>query len=51
MAKIEIGFGTIICYVTFAMFVRVKCSWVNIDVGIKFLQSYLVPACLKQFGK
>ena len=44
--KVQIGFGTVFSYITFAMLVRVKRAGVNIDIGVEFLNGYSVTSCL-----
>jgi hypothetical protein len=51
VAEVEIGFSSVVGYIAFAMFIRVECPGVDIDVRIKFLDGYRIAACLKQLGQ
>ena len=37
MTKVQIGFGTIVGNITFPMLIRIKGSWIYVDVGVQFL--------------
>ena len=37
MSEIQIGLSAIVCHIALPMLVGVERSWVNIDIGIKFL--------------
>ena len=37
MAKVQIGLCAIVRDIALAMFVRIQCSWIHIDVRIEFL--------------
>ena len=49
MAQIEVGFVAIHGNVAFAVFIRVQCTRVDVDVRVKLLDGYLVTSCLQQF--
>ena len=42
-----IGFCSVICNVTFSVFIRVKGSWIHIDIRIKFLNCGAISSCLQ----
>ena len=37
MPKVKVCFRSILSYVAFSVFVRIQGPWVNIKVGVKFL--------------
>lgn len=49
MTQVEIGFMTIHGYIAFAVFIRVQCTRVDVDIRVKLLDGYLVTSCLQQF--
>ena len=46
MSEVEVCFVTIVGDIAFAMFVGVERPWVDIDVGVKFLDGDAVATCL-----
>ena len=40
MSEVQVRLCTVIRHIALAMLVRVQCSRVNVDVGIKFLNGY-----------
>src|SRR5690606_34582233 len=40
MAKVEVGLCTVFRNVAFAVFIRIECAWINVDVGVEFLDGY-----------
>jgi hypothetical protein len=51
MTQIQIRLCPVLRYITFSMFVRIQCSRIHIDIGVKLLDSDLESSGLKQFGK
>ena len=37
MSEVQIGLSAIVCHIALPMLVWIERSWVNIDIGIKFL--------------
>src|SRR5688572_17891215 len=48
MTEVEIGFGAVVGDVAFAVLVGVERTRIDIDVRIKFLNSYFEPSGLQQ---
>ena len=38
--QVEVGFVAVDCHVAFSVFIGVECAWVNVDVGVEFLDCY-----------
>jgi len=51
MPEIEVCFGTVFCYITLPVFIRIERAGVNIDVGIKFLDGHFQTSGLKEFSQ
>jgi len=51
MAQVKIGFGTVFGYIAFTMFVGVKCSGIDVDIGVELLDRNAVSARLEKFGQ
>ena len=51
MAEVKISFCAIICNKTFSVFIRIKCSRINIDIRVEFLNGNRMPACLKELAE
>ena len=50
VAKVKVGFLTIVCHVAFAVLVGVERARVNVDVGVELLDGDIVTTCLKKFA-
>src|SRR5690606_36123377 len=50
MAKVEVRLCTVFSNVAFAVFIGIERAWVDVDVGVKFLDGYPIAPCLEQFG-
>ena len=48
VSQVQIGLKTISCHIAFAMLIGVQRTWVDVDVGVEFLNSHFVAACLQQ---
>ena len=46
MSEIEVRFVTIVGDIAFAVFVGVQRPWVDIDIGVEFLDGDAVATCL-----
>ena len=49
VTKVKVGFHTVHGNITLTMFIRVKSSRVDVDVGVELLNGNVVPPCLQQF--
>ena len=50
VAKVEVGFHAVGRHIAFAVFVRVQRAWVDVDVGVEFLNGDIVAPSLEQFS-
>ena len=50
MTQVQIRFASVIRYVAFAVFIRIKRSRIDIDIGIELLNRYFVATCLEQLA-
>ena len=50
VSQVQIGLETILRHVALAVLVRIQRTWVDVDVGVEFLDGYLVATCLQQFS-
>src|SRR4051794_16675799 len=50
MPKVEVGFSTIFSNITFAMFTRVECTGIDIEVRVALLQVYREATGLEEVG-
>ena len=50
VSQVQIGLETILRHVALAVLVGVQRTWVDVDVGVKLLDGYLVAASLQQFS-
>ena len=48
MAKIQVGFRAIVGYENLSVLVGIHRAWVNVDIGIKLLDSHIQPAIFQQ---
>ena len=51
MPQVEVGFCSIVSYITFPMFVWIERARIDIDVGIKFLDCNRKPSGLQQLAQ
>ncbi len=49
VAEVKVGFGPVLGYIAFTMFVWIQCSGVNIYVGVELLDGNAVPPYLEEF--
>ena len=49
VSKVKVSFSSIISYENFTMLYRVHCTRIDINVGVKLLDSNLVASRLKEF--
>ena len=49
VTKVEIGLHAIYRHITLTVLVGVQCARVDVDIGVEFLNSDLIAACLQQF--
>jgi hypothetical protein len=49
MAQVKIGFGTVICNITFSVLIWVQRSRIHVDIRIEFLNGDFEPPALQQF--
>ena len=48
--QVQVGLHTVGRHIAFAMLIGVQRTWVDVDVGVKLLDSYFIAACLQQFS-
>jgi hypothetical protein len=48
MTKVKVSLCAIACNITFAVLIRVKCSRIYINIGVKFLDCDGITARLKE---
>ena len=48
MSQVEVGLKTVVRHVALAVLVGVQGARVDVDVGVEFLNSDLIAACLQQ---
>ena len=51
MAEIEIGFSAIVQHINFAVLIRTHCAGIDIEIGVKFLESNFESAIFEQGAK
>ena len=51
MAKVEVGFGTVVGDIDLAMLGRAHRAWIDIEIGVQLAQTDLVAARLQQRAK
>ena len=50
VTQVEVGFHTIYCYIAFSVLIGIERTGVNVNIGVKFLDSDVVASGLKQFA-
>ena len=40
MAKVKISFGTVFCYIAFAVLIRVERPGIDVEIGVELLDGY-----------
>ena len=51
VAQVEVGFCAVLSHIAFAVFVGIEGSWIDVDVGVEFLDGYPEAPCLQQFAE
>ena len=51
VSEVEVGFGSVFGDVAFAVFVGVEGAWVDVEVGVEFLDCDIVAAALEELGQ
>ena len=49
MPQIQVCLCSVNCDITFSVFVRIKCSGIDVQIRVEFLDCDMVAACLQQF--
>ena len=49
MSQVQVRFMSVYGYITFTVLIRVQCTRIDINVGVKLLDSNLVTSRLKEF--
>ena len=48
--QVQVGLKAVLCHVALTVLVRVQRTWVDVNVGVEFLNSHFVAACLQQLA-
>jgi hypothetical protein len=51
VAEVEVGFGAVVGYITFAVLVGIERAGVDVDVGVELLDGDAEAAGLQKLGK
>jgi len=51
VTKVKVSFSTIVCHVNFTVLIGAHCTWVNVNIRVKFLDSYFKTAIFQKTTK